>query len=828
MIQLYKKGRGMERLSLEYNSLDDVLSNLDRVLAEIKDAGIEPVNIFYTLNDSGAGDREFQRFTHLAFDIDGNVDLNRWAEYHQVVKEFTGAEDENISVICSGHGLHFIMPLVEERQFDDPGLFPKKKLQYRAICQKLEHQLNKLGLEGKLDSGIFDRARIMRLPGTKNVKPNKPEADAALLHLGLTPFDFSLEAASGIEVHSSRPNDGRDDSGDKGPGSSTKKGKGSDRGKSDSITWFGANDDAAILSGCNLIRKASEEPEKLDEPLWYAVDSVVGRLKNGRELIHKWAAKHQSYEAKAVDSKIDQALEKSGPRTCESVEGLWDGCKQCKFYKKVASPIQIKGPDFISTESTGFHTVSMKNGAVIRKPCYEDLQRFYRKQHTYKSIADSRKTRVWAGTFYEDVADTVLENFAQTHFDPWAETRMTKEFSNLIQRTEIVQPNWFKETTEGKLNLKNGVLNLKTRVLSPHDPKFGFLSQLDYDYDPEAKSPLFDKFLHEISCGDKELEVAIMQFMAYAISGERCSNEKVLVLHGEGANGKSTLIRVMKSIFGKSMSFFQPEELASQFDRSRLERAHACVIEEMPSWKDKAFWEKIKGLASGNNITVSEKFKPSYEIENRTKFIITCNELPGGTDPSHGYFRRLLIVPFNARFDGTQRDPRIADRIIDNELSGVLNRLLESYTELTKNDFMIPEPGASTAALADYKVERDNVWAWWLEHFRVCSFDELPIEPDTRKDPSWLMIDKNHGGQPMIANDEAYRLYKEWCESHGFTAQQISNSVHWGRRLRDLLKREPNIKFVQRTVGDKRPKVIVGVMPMNREPVLKKRAPELP
>jgi P4 family phage/plasmid primase-like protien len=598
--------------------------------------------------------------------------------------------------------------------------------------------------------------------------------------------------------------------------------------------WYGDNDEEFIIGNCEAVKRCKTDPTQVDEPMWYAVDSIVGRFKEGRATLHQWAKSHPSYDEAAVDKKIDQALDASGPRTCAHIEGLWDGCKGCKFYRKVTSPIQLKSPDFISTRSTGFYTISRTlTGAIKRTPNYEDLLRFFKEKHLYASLMEQRTTRVWTGgestneatkgkpTHYVYMPEIALESFAQEHFKPCADTKMVKEFAGLVSRTEGKSVKWFKESTEGKLNLSNGVLNLRTRILSPHmADKFGFLYQLPFAYDPTAKAPEFEKFLHGISCGDKEIERAILQFLAYALSGERCVNEKILVMHGTGANGKSTLLRIMKALFGLGAISMQPEDLLNAFERRRLEGALTAVIEEMPSWKDKGFWELMKKLSSGDDITAAQKFKDSFSFENRAKFIITCNELPGGTDPSNGYFRRLLLVPFNASYnDGDPaKDPRIGDRIIANELAGVLNLILESYTQLTHQDFLIAEPKASREAIAEYREERDNVLAWAQATFQVATPEMVPIPESWPEKPSWLHVKE---GLPMIFNTEAHQLYAAWCKEGMYPNHSIISIIQFGRRMKELFKREKVI-FTQRKFGGINQRVIVGLLPLNFEAVPKK------
>ena len=68
------------------------------------------------------------------------------------------------------------------------------------------------------------------------------------------------------------------------------------------------------------------------------------------------------------------------------------------------------------------------------------------------------------------------------------------------------------------INLTNGLLDLETFCLKPHDKKFASLVQLPFKYDLDAECPKFHKFLDEIFRGDNELKLLIQEIMGYCLS----------------------------------------------------------------------------------------------------------------------------------------------------------------------------------------------------------------------------------------------------------------------------------------------------------------------
>lgn len=98
------------------------------------------------------------------------------------------------------------------------------------------------------------------------------------------------------------------------------------------------------------------------------------------------------------------------------------------------------------------------------------------------------------------------------------------------------------------INFRNGTFNTQTGKLQQHSPKDEFTYILDYEYNPEATCPMFLSFLDEV-LSDKSLRLVVQEYLGYIFSDLKM--EKVLILEGKGANGKSVLLEIAKEIVGK-------------------------------------------------------------------------------------------------------------------------------------------------------------------------------------------------------------------------------------------------------------------------------------
>jgi hypothetical protein len=193
MIQFYwlnPKG-GMPRIqNLSAPSINSLFTDLDQYLEKLEALGVN-TNVFYTVQECTTEDRVFARHTHLYLDID-HCDVTKWEEYRKVIQEVLVCESINLSVVMSGHGLHFIMPLTPNRYWEGVEQFPLRKGSYRKLCADIDAKLLDRKLPGNTDTSVFDRARVFRLPGTWNSKPKQTPVKAQLLALGLTPLDYEL------------------------------------------------------------------------------------------------------------------------------------------------------------------------------------------------------------------------------------------------------------------------------------------------------------------------------------------------------------------------------------------------------------------------------------------------------------------------------------------------------------------------------------------------------------------------------------------------------------------------------------------------------------
>jgi putative DNA primase/helicase len=259
------------------------------------------------------------------------------------------------------------------------------------------------------------------------------------------------------------------------------------------------------------------------------------------------------------------------------------------------------------------------------------------------------------------------------------------------------------------INLRNGTLEInKNRVELRPFRKEDFLTyQLNFDYDPQAKATLFQKFLDQV-LPDKTLQYNISEYLGSIFIGTKdIKFEQALFLYGGGSNGKSVIYEVIQALLGtENFSSYPVQKLTTCANtRSMIKDKLLNFSSEVGEIGSHDIFKK---LVSRERVDAKILYKDVYEISGYAKLMFNCNDLPKKNEYTHGYFRRFLIIPFDKTIAKKDQDKSLSQKIIDNELTGVLNWILEGMLRLYQNkEFTYSE--SSKKAVEEFELESDSV-----------------------------------------------------------------------------------------------------------------------
>ncbi len=213
------------------------------------------------------------------------------------------------------------------------------------------------------------------------------------------------------------------------------------------------------------------------------------------------------------------------------------------------------------------------------------------------------------------------------------------------------------DTHQDKLNVRNGIINLKTGNKIDHSSEFKMRQIANTDYVSGVKSKKWDKFLDEITCSDPELKEYLQRITGYSLTGS--TKEQIFfILVGNGANGKSTFLNLFTNILGDYAKVTPTQTLMSKgyqginTDEARLNGARFVVASEVNK-KQRLDEAKIKKMTGGDTITARFLRKDFVEFQAEFKILMAVNTLPE-VSADDAIFRRIRVVPFDARFEADE------------------------------------------------------------------------------------------------------------------------------------------------------------------------------
>lgn len=260
------------------------------------------------------------------------------------------------------------------------------------------------------------------------------------------------------------------------------------------------------------------------------------------------------------------------------------------------------------------------------------------------------------------------------------------------------------------LQCENGTINIKTFYFTPGKPDLLMDQSVGYEYDANVQCPKWQKFLLEIMDGDMELVDFLQRAVGYSLTGET-SEQCLFLLHGNGANGKSVFLTIIRSLlndYAADSPFAAIEYRRRQQnsnDLARLDSKRLVTTSESGS-TGRLNEERIKAITGGDPITARFLFKEFFTFFPQFKLWCAFNFLPKVHDNSYGFWRRIRLIPFLKKFEGSDANPQLTDEL-KKELSGILNWALEgAQIWLVKE---LAPPNAVLKATSNYQSESDVV-----------------------------------------------------------------------------------------------------------------------
>ncbi len=203
----------------------------------------------------------------------------------------------------------------------------------------------------------------------------------------------------------------------------------------------------------------------------------------------------------------------------------------------------------------------------------------------------------------------------------------------------------------------NGIYNIIDDSFSDFSPEYIITNKIPWDYNPNAYSELADTTLNKIACHDSEIRALLEEVIGYTFY-RRNELGKAFILIGDKSNGKSTYLDMISTILGQeNISALDLKELGERFKTAELFGKLANIGDDIgdefipnPS--------VFKKLVTGDRINVEKKGQDPFDFNNYSKLLFSANNIPRMKDRTGAVQRRLIIIPFNAKFSKDDPDYR--------------------------------------------------------------------------------------------------------------------------------------------------------------------------
>ena len=209
-----------------------------------------------------------------------------------------------------------------------------------------------------------------------------------------------------------------------------------------------------------------------------------------------------------------------------------------------------------------------------------------------------------------------------------------------------------KEPAEARyIGFRNGVYDIVTDQMQPFSPNLVITNQIPWDYNPNAYSALADDTLNKLACQDDDIRLLLEECIGYCFY-RRNELGKAFILTGDKSNGKSTFLDCVKAILGEdNISALDLKEIGDRFSTSmmfgKLANIGDDIADDFLQGSDVAIFKKV---VTGNRIKAERKGQDPFEFNPHVKLLFSANDIPRMRDKTGAVLRRLVIIPFNARF----------------------------------------------------------------------------------------------------------------------------------------------------------------------------------
>lgn len=331
---------------------------------------------------------------------------------------------------------------------------------------------------------------------------------------------------------------------------------------------------------------------------------------------------------------------------------------------------------------------------------------------------------------------------------------------------------------------RNGILNVYDDTFTPLTPEHIITNRIDWDYNPQAYDELTDRTLNKIACNDESIRALLEEMAGSCLYSENTlAGGKAFILTGAGANGKSTYLDMLKNMLGENnISSLDLKELSEKFQNAEICGKLANIGDDIDSEyiSNAAVFRK---LVTGERIQVQRKGERPFEFNNYAKLLFSANNIPrlGSAKDSYAILRRLVIIPFEAKFSPEDDDynPNIKHDLRQQSAMEYLIKIaLDGLKRVLKNNAYTKSEQVQKE-LDEYEESNNPV----LGFIRECESEDFQIENNP--------------------TSNVYKRYNEYCIANNLNPM---SNIEFSKQINKLL----NYQVVNKKINGKKYRIFTA------------------
>ncbi len=415
------------------------------------------------------------------------------------------------------------------------------------------------------------------------------------------------------------------------------------------------------------------------------------------------------------------------------------------------------------------------------------LARYVRENVKYLLVRDSGKQAllkyVYDGGVYklyaEDMFKGVIKGFVEEYDPELVKMRViTEAYQQIITDLQYIGQEEL-DACETLINFSNCLLRVDARGMTtvPHTPSIYSTIQIPCRWTGKpSPTPVFDRYLHTLTNGDKAVEQLLLEFIGACISNVKgWRMKKALFLVGAGDTGKSQLKSLVERLLGKENFIgIDLKEIEARFGTGAIYGTRLAGSSDM-SFLTVDELKTFKKITGGDSLFAEFKGQQGFQYTYNGLLWFCMNRLPKfGGDDGQWVYNRIMVVDCPNVIPLEKQDKELLDKMYA-ERDGIVFKAITALQTVITNGYRFSEPESVTAARQKYKDTNSTVVSFFEEC--MCLWPQGKIV--------------RH-----CTTGRIYKVYQAWCRenNNGFakTAREFREDLaeHLGAGFADITTRQ--------------------------------------